>query len=122
MNIKLIFKYFRNLMYQHMPQFSHADGQKASLWIDPSAHHPPWPSCGHTTSFMKSKPSASSTGDSPSLTRAQTIWSVYRDWIVDGKVDESVGEYRVWKPEDEFDPEERAVVVYELVERDSSKL
>lgn len=69
---------------------------------------------------MKSK--STSTGDSPSLTRAETIWSVYKDWIVDGKVDESVGEYRVWKPEDEFDPAERAEIVYELVERDPSKL
>lgn len=109
-------------MNQHMPQFSHADGQKASLWIDPSAHRPQWPPCGHTISFAKSRSTPSSTAGSRPLTREQTIWNVYKDWIIDGRVDESVGEYRVWKPEDEFDPAERAKVVYQLVEQDHPKL
>lgn len=105
-------------MLQLMPLFSHADGLKASLWIDPAAHQPAWPSCGHVNSFSAYPlPQSHSTllPASPikkTLTRAETIWTVYRDWILHGQVDPSVGEYRIWRPEDEFDPLERSEVVY----------
>ena len=42
------------------------------------------------------------------LARAETIWPVYKDWIIYGRVDQSIGEYRVWKPEDEFNSAETA--------------
>lgn len=100
-------------MNQHMPQLSHSDGLKASLWIDPASRKPAWPVCGHITSFVAS-PSSESLGSERILTRAETIWQVYIDWIVHGKVDTSVGQYQVWKPEDEYDPLERAKDIYRL--------
>jgi hypothetical protein len=123
-------------MENQMPQFSHADGLKASLWIDPAKQNPPWPMCGHINSFVKSSPSGPSSTVStggPTLesvftlrpvniadsrsTQAETIWPVYRDWITYGRVDQSIGEYRAWKPEDEFDPAEKARTNYHLDDR-----
>jgi len=41
---------------------------------------------------------------------------VYRDWIIYGRVDPSAGEYRVWTPDDEFDPVDKANTNYRLDE------
>ncbi|KAF8312702.1 hypothetical protein DL93DRAFT_2081971 [Clavulina sp. PMI_390] len=110
----------RRFLIQHAALFSNQDGRKASLWINPAAHQPHWPSCGHVKSFVASKtPKASISSPSPTRalpSRADTIWTVYRDYILDGMVDKSVGTYRVWRPEDEFDPVETAEWVYSLEE------
>ena len=124
-------------MENQMPQFSHTDGLKASLWIDPVKQNPPWPMCGHINSFTKSRSSPSGPPSTPSgggptvesvfalrpvnvadskLTRAETVWPVYKDWIIHGRVDSSIGEYKVWKPEDEFDPADKAETMYQLNE------
>ena len=54
-------------------------------------------------------PSASAVPEFKS--REETVWSqVYLAWILDGSVDQSLGEYRVWKVSDErdLDAERRA--------------
>lgn len=124
-------------MENQMPQFSHADGLKVSLWIDPTKQNPPWPMCGHINSFAKARASPSSPPSTPSnggvtadsvlplrpintadsnLSLAETIWPVYRDWIIYGRVDPSIGEYRVWKPDDEFDPVVKVNTTYRIDE------
>ncbi|KAF8312694.1 hypothetical protein DL93DRAFT_2098166 [Clavulina sp. PMI_390] len=112
----------RHSMTQHMAQLSHSDGQKASLWIDPAAQSPRWPKCAHIQSFLPSKRSKQPLSELPNgpppLTRAETIWKLYRDYIISGAVDTSLGEYRIWKPEDEFDPAEKAQWVYSLKENE----
>ena len=89
--------------------------------------------CGHINSFAKARTSLSTpsnggvTADSvlplrpintadSNLSLAETIWPVYRDWIIYGRVDPSIGEYRVWKPDDEFDPVEKANTTYRIEE------
>ncbi|KAF8312703.1 hypothetical protein DL93DRAFT_2098175 [Clavulina sp. PMI_390] len=108
----------RRFLTQHAALFSNGDGRKASLWINPATQSPPWPTCGHVKSFVASKATkaAASPAAHPNtlLTRAETIWTLYRDYIVQGEVDRTVGTYRVWQPEDEFDPIERAEWVYSL--------
>lgn len=97
-----------------MPLYSHADRQKHSLWIDPQKQSPPWPPCKHVNSFLKTKVSPASppaTADSnivevkpaSALTREETIWPVYLAYILDGTIDQSLGEYKCWAPEDERD-------------------
>lgn len=91
-------------MNSQMSQLSHTRGNKASLYIDPSSRSPPWPKCGHSVSFK-----STSRATPGALTREETIWLVYLDWILYGKVDESVGEYKRWTVSDERDVEaERA--------------
>ncbi|KAF8307618.1 alpha/beta-hydrolase [Clavulina sp. PMI_390] len=94
------------MMSRFLSQFSHSDGQKAFLWIDPNSQQPPWPSCGHHESFTRSELSESvdSDNDPSSLTHQNTIWPIYLNWIAEGEVNQSVGEYRVLGLEDEFDP------------------
>lgn len=60
----------------------------------------------------------SSTDGNKPLTREETIWPVYRDWILHGRIEhpERIGEYRVWKPEDEFDPLDRVDKVFHIVD------
>lgn len=103
-----------------MAQLGHSDGQKASFLIDPSRQSPSWPLCGHFESFAKSpSPTGSQEQESASPpTHQNTVWPLYRDWILDGSVDTRgvVGEYRVWKLEDEFDPLERTEVIHHLVD------
>lgn len=99
-----------------MAQLGHSDGQKASLWIDPKSHYPEWPTCAHFDSFTKSPVTALLSQTWLPLTREETIWSIYRDWILQGTVDTNAGEYRVWKAEDEFDPLEKTDIIYQLVD------
>lgn len=121
----------REALLHHMPQFSHADGLKLSLWIDPTAHSPPWPACGHAESFMKSPtptvPSSSLTTAAAPLTRQETIWQIYLSWIVHGTIPNHYPgtssstpvkgeEFRQWTPADEFDPLERVDKVFKLVD------
>lgn len=93
------------MMEQYMDQLSHTDGLKSSLWIDPSRFSPrPWPSCGHVASFVKSRASRPSPSVPQGLTREETIWQVYLDWILCGKVNEDVtqaAECKTWTTEDE---------------------
>ncbi|KAI0061286.1 alpha/beta-hydrolase [Artomyces pyxidatus] len=104
----------KRMLERHLGLFSHVDGLKTSLYINPSTHNPPWPPCGHVNSFQhatKRTPHAPlATGATPNAgsvqsgrTRAETIWRVYLRWILDGEVDANAGEVRRWKVEDELD-------------------
>ncbi|KAI0061307.1 hypothetical protein BV25DRAFT_1886903 [Artomyces pyxidatus] len=92
----------KRMFERHLGLFSHADGLKVSLFIDPAAHNPPWPPCGHVHSFRRAVKQQSSTGRA-CLNRVETIWSVYLRWILDGEVEESAGEFRRWTVADEID-------------------
>ncbi|KAF8312687.1 alpha/beta-hydrolase [Clavulina sp. PMI_390] len=90
----------------NMALLSNASGLNSSLWIDPSIQNPPWPECGHIMSFAP--------GSSPgsTVTREDTVWPVFRDWILNGTVLTTAGEYKVWTSDDEYDPWERSRYVY----------
>lgn len=77
-------------MYQHVSLFPHPLKSQPihSLWIDPKKNAN-WPPIGHVGSFQRSTPG-------PWASKEDTIWAVFLQWIVDGTVNESVGEYRKW--------------------------
>lgn len=103
--------------------FDHSDGLKQSLWIDPVKKG--WPSCGHVNAFTKSKQAElvpveheeayTSQGDFENaisskpkpprntLSKEQSIWKLFLDYILGNKVDTSQAEYKVWTPQDERD-------------------
>ncbi|KAF8307620.1 alpha/beta-hydrolase [Clavulina sp. PMI_390] len=106
------------MISKFLSQFSHSDGLKASLWIDPDAQRPPWAPCGHIMSFAPNEVSEASEGEAPAPKREETIWAVYLNWILNGAVDPSVGEYKVWRVEDEFDPLEKEEWEYSFEENE----
>ncbi|KAF8312688.1 hypothetical protein DL93DRAFT_2156604 [Clavulina sp. PMI_390] len=93
----------------HMAQLCHSDGLKASLWISPSTQNPPWAPCEHVRSFI---PVMNTHGETQYQHRDDTIWLVYRDWILNETADRTLGDFRQWTPEDEYDPLERSASVY----------
>ena len=99
-----------------MAQYNHTNRSKLSLWVDPAALSPPWPALEHVRHFLPSRspPTSPSSNERP-LTRQETIWTVYLNWILYGKViDERIGEFEVWGPEDEYEPLDRAEFEYSL--------
>ncbi|KAF8309011.1 hypothetical protein DL93DRAFT_2063380 [Clavulina sp. PMI_390] len=102
-----------------MSQFDLSDSLKASLWIDPRAQSPPWPSYGHIESLVAIK-TRSPAPASPTAIQEATIWPLYRDFILEGPEvaaarGKKLGKYKVWQPSDEADPLARADEVWELV-------
>ncbi|KAF8307619.1 alpha/beta-hydrolase [Clavulina sp. PMI_390] len=92
------------MLSKFLSQFSHADRQKSSLWVDPDAQRPPWAPCGHVMSFAPSESFEPSEGAAPTPKREETIWAVYLNWILTETVDKTAGEYKIWGPEDESNP------------------
>ncbi|CAO1615910.1 unnamed protein product [Sympodiomycopsis kandeliae] len=118
------------MQHQHLSLFSHRNENIHSLWIDPPTLNPPWPKCGHVTSFAVSKrPKSSSqeseagTDETPSgleayeprpaadeavpsekrLTREETIFRLYLDFIVNGQVWTTAGRHKRWTAADQRD-------------------
>lgn len=113
----------RNMMEKYLGMFDHSDGLKQSLWIDPVKKG--WPACGHVNAFTKSKQAQlvpvehgeayTSQGDFEdaisskprpprnSLSKEESIWKLFLDYIMGNKVDTSQAEYKVWTPQDERD-------------------
>lgn len=110
-------------MYKYLGMFDHSDRLKQSLWIDPAKKT--WPSCGHVNAFTKTKQpklvpvehgeaytsqtdfeDAISKHPKPprdALTKEETIWKLFLDYITGQEVDKSDAEYKVWTPQDERD-------------------
>ena len=113
----------RNMMERYLDMFDHSDGLKQSLWIDPVKKG--WPACGHVNAFTKSKQAklvpvehgeaytsqddfedAISSKPRPprnSLSKEESIWKLFLEYIMGNKVDTSQAEYKVWTPQDERD-------------------
>lgn len=113
------------MQHQHLSLFSHRNENIHSLWIDPPTLNPPWPKCGHVTSFAVSKRPKSgleaSTDETPPgseayearptadeavapekrLTREETIFQLYLDFIVNGRVWTKAGRHKQWKISDQ---------------------
>lgn len=111
------------MMQKYLGMFDHSDGLKQSLWIDPSKKN--WPPCGHVNAFTKTKQpklvpvehgeaytsetdfqDAISKHPKPpqdTLTKEETIWKLFLDYITGRQVDTSDAEYKVWTPQDERD-------------------
>ncbi|ETS61496.1 hypothetical protein PaG_04243 [Moesziomyces aphidis] len=111
----------KNMMEKYLGMFDHSDGLKQSLWIDPVKKG--WPSCGHVNAFTKSKEpklvpvehgeaytsqkdfeDAISSQPKPSrasLSKEETIWKLFLDYILGNPVDTSHAEYKVWTRQDE---------------------
>lgn len=117
------------MMEKYLGMFDHSDGLKQSLWIDPRRKD--WPACGHVNAFTKNKTpplvpvehgeaytseadfeDAISTSKakprSPprnTLSKEESIWKLFLDYITGNDVDKSNAEYKVWTKEDERDVE-----------------
>ncbi|GAC71113.1 FOG: Reverse transcriptase [Moesziomyces antarcticus T-34] len=111
----------KNMMEKYLGMFDHSDGLKQSLWIDPVKKG--WPSCGHVNAFTKSKEpklvpvehgeaytsqkdfedaiSSQPKPSRPSLSKEETIWRLFLDYILGNPVDTSHAEYKVWTRQDE---------------------
>ncbi|KAF8307597.1 hypothetical protein DL93DRAFT_2064728 [Clavulina sp. PMI_390] len=95
----------KQMMLTQMPLYNTSDGMKHSIWIDPALQNPPWPTCGHVNSFMRTRPPkadpsaepesveaakdsniAISADTAPPLKREETIWELYLYFIATGKV------------------------------------
>lgn len=119
------------MQHQHLSLFSHRNHNMHSLWVDPPSQEPAWPKCGHVTSFARSKrekpgkgEAASSDADGPPsgseayeprssqeegvspqkrLTREETIFRLYLDFILHGTVWTQAGRHKQWAPADQRD-------------------
>ncbi|KAI0043267.1 hypothetical protein FA95DRAFT_1546572 [Auriscalpium vulgare] len=101
----------KRMLESQLNLFSHSDGLKSSLWIDPSAQHPPWLPCQHVTSLVSSPQSIDANlplrrpvagrSCAQGQTRAETVWALYLCWIMRGAVAGNVGELRCWTVADE---------------------
>ena len=112
-------------MEKYLGMFDHSDGLKQSLWIDPIKKG--WPRCGHVNAFTKSKEAelvpvehgeaytsqddfenAISNKPKPqrnTLSKEESIWKLFLDYILGNEVDTSQAEYKVWTPQGERDVE-----------------
>lgn len=115
----------KNMMEKYLGMMDHSDGLKRSLWIDPAKKG--WPKCGHVNAFTKSKQAellpvehgegyaahnefedAIANKPAPprsSLTKEQSIWKLFLDYIMGREVDTADSEHKLWRPEDERDTE-----------------
>ncbi|SJX66590.1 uncharacterized protein SRS1_16812 [Sporisorium reilianum f. sp. reilianum] len=113
----------KNMMQKYLGMFDHTDRLKQSLWIDPPKKN--WPPCGHVNAFTKSKQpqlvpvehgeaytsqtdfeDAISSKPKPprtTLSKEESIWKLFLDYILGREVDKSNAEYKVWTPQDERD-------------------
>ncbi|SPO31803.1 uncharacterized protein UTRI_06640 [Ustilago trichophora] len=113
----------KNMMEKYLGMFDHSDRLKQSLWIDPIKKG--WPRCGHVNAFTKSKEAdlvpvehgeaytsqddfenAISSKPKPprnTLSKEESIWKLFLDYITGNKVDTSQAEHKVWTPQDERD-------------------
>ncbi|TKY86856.1 hypothetical protein EX895_004144 [Sporisorium graminicola] len=116
-------KISKHMMEKYLGMFDHSDRLKQSLWIDPSKKN--WPPCGHVNAFTKSKrpalvpvehgeaytsqkdfENAISTKPRPprsTLTKEESIWKLFLDYVLGREVDKSNAEYKIWTPQDERD-------------------
>lgn len=113
----------RNMMEKYLDMFDHSDRLKRSLWIDPIKKG--WPPCGHVNAFTKSKEAqlvpvehgeaytsqddfekAISSKPKPprnTLSKEESIWKLFLDYITGNELDTSQAEHKVWTPQDERD-------------------
>lgn len=111
------------MMEKYLGMFDHSDRLKQSLWIDPIKKN--WPACGHVNAFTKSKQAKlvpvehgeayTSQGDfedaiskhpkppRSTLTKEESIWKLFLDYILGNEFDKANAEYKVWTPQDERD-------------------
>lgn len=113
------------MMQKYLAMFDHSDRLKQSLWIDPVKKG--WPRCGHVNAFTRSKEAelvpvehgeaytsqadfedAISKKPKPSrttLSKEDSIWKLFLNYILGKQIDTSNAEYKVWTPQDERDVE-----------------